>query len=80
MCLRVQFSTAISHPYDAEHGVIKVPAGLDRTLTLRAVIGVLAELRIPQDGGAPLCWCGEPVILTGGIPAQRTGEVISSAS
>lgn len=79
MCLRVRFCTTISHPYDAEHGVITVPAGLAHSLTVRAVKGVLAELHVPQGGGAPLCWCGEPVDLRGRIPAQR-GEVISSGA
>lgn len=80
MCLRVRFSVTISRVYDAEHGVITVPAGLTPPLTLRAVKGVLAEMRVPQDSGPPRCWCGEPLNLSGCIPAQRTGEVTISAS
>jgi hypothetical protein len=80
MCLRVRFSCHISRVYDADHGVITVPAGLAVALTLRAVKGVLAELHIPQEGLTPLCWCGEPVDLSGRVPAQRSGEVINSGA
>lgn len=80
MCLRVRHATVITRPYDADRGVITIPAGLEPHLTLRAVSVVLAELRIPQDTPTPTCWCGEPLALTGLIPAQRMGEVISSGA
>lgn len=80
MCLRVRFASTISHPYNAERGVITLPAGLTRALTLRAARAAVAELRIPQDGDTPLCWCGQPLDLSGRIPAQRTGEAVSSGA
>lgn len=76
MCLSVRYADTISHPYDADHGVITVPSGLSPRLTLRAVKAVLAELHIPQSALTPICWCGQPVDLSGRVPAQRTGEVI----
>lgn len=80
MCLRVVFVTTVSHPYDAERGVITLPAGLTRALTLRAAWAVVAELHILQDGDTPLCWCGQPLDLSGKIPAPRTGEAVSSGA
>lgn len=78
MCLRVQSAATITRVYDADAGVITIPAGLDPELTLRALEAVVAELHLPTDRGAPLCWCGEPLTVTGLIPAQRTmSEVVS---
>jgi hypothetical protein len=75
MCMRVQSATVVTRVYDADKGVITIPAGLCPDLTLRAVMGVVAELRLPCEGGTPLCWCGQPLTLSGLIPAQRTSEV-----
>lgn len=79
MCMRVRSADVVTRVYDANAGVITVPAGLSPTLTLRALEAVVAELHLPTEDGTPLCWCGEPLTLGGLIPAQRSGEVISNA-
>lgn len=77
MCLRVRFARNIISFYDADHGIITVPAGLSPYLTLRAIRGALAGLCIRQDDYVPRCWCGEPVSFRPHVPAQRTEEVMS---
>jgi hypothetical protein len=74
MCMRVQSAATVTRVYDAKTRTITVPAGLGPALTLRAVRAVVAELHLPVEGGAPLCWCGAPLTLTGLIPEQRRGE------
>lgn len=80
MCLRVQSATTITRVYDADAGIITIPAGLSPDLTLRALTAVVAELHLPTDRGAPLCWCGEPLPLSGLIPQQRHGEETHGAA
>lgn len=81
MCLRVTYATCtIERIYDAEHGVITVPADLPLAATRIAVRAALAGLCISQDLGAPTCWCGAVVDLSGRVPAQRTGEAIRSGA
>lgn len=74
MCMRVQSATRVTRVYDADTGTITIPAGLSPLLTLRAVTTVVAELHLPTAGDTPLCWCGEPLTLSGLIPPQRNGE------
>jgi hypothetical protein len=74
MCMRVQSATRVTRVYDADTGTITIPAGLCPSLTLRAVLAVVAELHLPTEHGAPLCWCGEPLTLSGMIPPQRHSE------
>lgn len=74
MCMRVQSATRVTRVYDADTGVITVPAGLRANLTLRAVMAVMAELHLLADDGTPLCWCGAPLDVSGLIPNQRRGE------
>jgi hypothetical protein len=77
MCMRVQSAITVTRVYDADTGVITIPAGLCPALTQRAIEAVVAELHLPTHGDTPLCWCGQPLTLSGLIPAQRTGEVIT---
>lgn len=76
MCMRVHTSTRVTRVYDPDTATITIPAGLCPTLALRALAAVVAELHLPVEGGTPLCWCGRPLIISGLIPEQRTGEVI----
>lgn len=80
MCMRVQAAASVTRVYDADTGVITIPAGLCADLTLRAVRAVMAELRLPCEDDTPLCWCGAPVALTGLIPNQRRGEESDGAA
>jgi hypothetical protein len=79
MCVRIQPAASPSPAYDHKRCIIRVPAGLPPALTLRCVRAVLAELHAPQPDEGARCWCGEPVTLDH-VPAQRTGEVISSGA
>lgn len=76
MCVRVQSAASPVPAYDHERLIVRVPPGLSRALTLRAVRAVMAELGAPQPQVGARCWCGEPIPLDH-VPAQRTGEVIS---
>lgn len=79
MCVRVQSSASSVPAYDHENRIVHVPPGLPDHLTLRCVREVMAELHAPQPTFGAACWCGEPILLAH-IPAQRTGEVISSGA
>jgi hypothetical protein len=74
MCMRVQSATRVTHVYDEDAGTITLPAGLCPELTLRALHVVVAQLHLPVENGTPLCWCGEPLTVSGLIPRQRHGE------
>jgi len=74
MCMRVQSATRVTRFYDPDTATIIIPAGLCPTLTLRAVTAAVAELHLPMEGDTPLCWCGEPLTVSGLIPRQRDGE------
>jgi hypothetical protein len=74
MCMRVQLSTRVTRVYEPDSGTITLPAGLCCALTLRALLTVMAELHLPTDHGTPLCWCGEPLTISGLIPPQRISE------
>lgn len=80
MCMRVQLSTRVTRVYDRDTGTITIPAGLCCALTLRALLAVVAELHLPDEDGTPLCWCGEPITISGLIPRQRDGEDTDGAA
>ena len=72
--MRVHAAAEVTRVYDPDTGVITVPAGLCPALTLRALRAVMAELCLPCEEGAPLCWCGAPLDLAGLTVARCRGK------
>jgi hypothetical protein len=72
--MRVKSATHVTRFYDADTRTIIIPANLCPTLTQRALLAAVAELHLPCDRGTPLCFCGQPLTLSGHIPSQKTRE------
>lgn len=77
MCVLVRVSACATEPWDAEHLIITVPAGLSPARTGAAIRAVLRKLGAPQRGGGAVCWCGDSVrVSRGSVPAQRQSEEV----
>ena len=78
MCIRVQYAPRqlLDEPWDADRRIITLPAELNDHHAHRALLAVLAQLRIEQGESGARCWCGEPVTLLPAIPQQRRSEQV----
>lgn len=79
MCIIVYRSPNPREPWNADLGVITIPAGLSVGRQVLAVRAVLLELGIPQPANEAVCWCGAPV-ESYRVPAQRRNEGACVAS
>jgi len=75
MCIRVRYEAfdplGAFHPYDADAGVVTLPAALATSASLVALRAVLQELAVEQPESGAICWCGEPIVLLPRVPNQR---------
>ena len=62
VCVKVDLSSIrVTVPWDADGGLITVPAGLGVARTERIVRAVLLELAVQQPPSGAVCWCGQAV-------------------
>lgn len=74
MCIRVQYVTSVTTPYDADHRLITLPRAMSRADAYHVVRAVLSELAIVQPAFGARCFCGAPVRLSPRVPQQRRSE------
>jgi len=77
MCGHIRFTAQSGHSiYDADSGLITLPASICVSRRVTAVRAVLCELRAPQPELGAVCWCGEPVNVLPRVPEQRRSEQV----
>lgn len=77
MCGHIRFTARVDPSvYDADTGLITLPATLPPARRVTAVRAVLLELRVIQPELGAVCWCGESVDLLPRVPEQRRSEQV----
>jgi len=77
MCVHIRFVTRTGQSiYDAETGLITLPASIAVPRRVTAVRAVLTELAVAQPELGAVCWCGAPVDPTPRVPQQRRSEQV----
>lgn len=74
MCVTVQIVGIDGPEWRAEDVAIDVPPDLTHGQTALLVRGILAELGTPQPAESTMeavCFCGEPIKITGLTPCSR---------
>lgn len=77
MCVRVEYSSHSTDPWDSTRGVIILHPALPPEQTMTVIRAILTELAVQQPAFGARCYCGAEVKLLPRIPDQRrSSEVI----
>jgi hypothetical protein len=76
MCVRVEYSSHSSEPWDHTRGVITLPPALPPEQTMTVVRALLAELAVEQPEFGARCYCGDEVKLLPRVPEQRRNNEV----
>lgn len=79
MCVRIEFTPDESFtPWDANTGVITIPADLTLRGTAIVVRAILTKLAVRQPEFGAVCWCGADIDLLRRVPEQRRSSQVMS--